>query len=393
LYTTQQGLEQADSQRSKRYNAPVSWIAKEIESRGGAVTFREFMELALYHPDHGYYTSETARYGRCGDFLTAPSASRWYGRVVAGLLAGVAIRLGPLTLVDVGSGDGSFVTRLVAALGPSAKQVLREVVSVESSAQMRLRQQTSFESLSVRARCAERMPDVSGRGFTVVIHASELYDALPVHRVVARDDRLFEQWVCSRGDEVRWLEKPAPSTLGEYFTQHGVKLEQGQVAEVNFGARSLHAELLQNAGDSALALILDYGYPASRLYDPRGRRGGSIACYREHLLRRDPLECPGKQDITSHVNWDDLQAVGRGVGWRDAGLWSLAEFLIRSGIGSAMEKAGIGPEADLDASVVAERQEIKRLLDPDGMGSDLKMLVQATPNVAGAVEGLLQVRK
>ena len=54
----------------------------------------------------------------------------------------------------------------------------------------------------------------------------------------------------------------------------------------------------------------------------------------------------------------------------------LAEFLVRAGIGQRVEEAGFGIEADLDADTVTARQEIKRLLDPEGMGSDLKVLVQ-----------------
>ena len=71
----------------------------------------------------------------------------------------------------------------------------------------------------------------------------------------------------------------------------------------------------------------------------------------------------------------------------------LAEFLVRSGIGGVMEGAGIGPDADANADVVAERQEVKRLLDPDGMGADLKVLVQTTEGVFWTVQELLQIEK
>ena len=126
-----------------------------------------------------------------------------------------------------------------------------------------------------------------------------------------------------------------------------------------------------------MILVLDYGYEARRLYDARGRAGGSLSTFSRHELGRDPLQAPGEVDLTAHVNWDDLRNAARGAGWTEIGLWPLAEFLIRSGLEQELESRGLGVEAELDAATVTARQEVKRLLDPEGMGSDLKMLVQA----------------
>jgi SAM-dependent MidA family methyltransferase len=58
-------------------------IFNEIEASGGALPFRRFMELALYHPEHGYYASGHARIGKEGDFFTSISVGRIYGRLLA----------------------------------------------------------------------------------------------------------------------------------------------------------------------------------------------------------------------------------------------------------------------------------------------------------------------
>ena len=87
----------------------MTWIADEIEARGSVVPFDEFMGLALYHPEHGYYSGKELRYGRSGDYLTAPTASEWYSRVFARVLSSIARGVGPVRLIDVASGDGSFI--------------------------------------------------------------------------------------------------------------------------------------------------------------------------------------------------------------------------------------------------------------------------------------------
>jgi len=354
----------------------VTWIAEEITARGGAVSFRDFMELALYHPGHGYYSAGCPRYGRRGDFLTAPSASPWYARAVARLLRVIASECGPLTLVDVGSGDGTFMRTVLVSLGKDPVHVVCRAVSIERSAAMR-RRQDGGASLAVPHILAADIRDLKVVPGRCVVHASELFDALPVHRIVAREDGLRELWVAVEKGVPCWLERAARDELVGYFEEHGCSLEPGQLAEVNLDATRLHRDLLKLAGVPGMALILDYGYPAARLYDARGRRGGSLVGYRGHRIVRDPLETPGEQDITAHVNWDDLRSVARNAGWEEAGLWQLAEFMVRAGIGEVMENAGIGADADLTVEVVSERQEVKRLLEPDGMGSDLKVLVQA----------------
>ena len=58
-------------------------IRREITSRRGILPFRRFMELALYHPDHGYYASGRARVGKSWDFYTSVSVGRIYGRLLA----------------------------------------------------------------------------------------------------------------------------------------------------------------------------------------------------------------------------------------------------------------------------------------------------------------------
>jgi SAM-dependent MidA family methyltransferase len=348
------------------------------------------MELALYHPSRGYYSSPDPRYGRQGDFLTAPSASRWYGAVVASLLSRLAERSGPITLVDLGSGDGSFVERVIQDARVSG---LRQVVSIEGSAAMRALQEQRTERFETPVRCFEDLSEAAPMEAPVVVHASELFDAMPVHRVAMRAGGLSELWVRSDDGELTWQERPASRDLEEYFEVHGVSLSQDQLAEINLRARSFHREILERAGSDSLAMVLDYGYPARRLYDGRARRQGSLASYSEHRASRDPLQAPGDSDITAHVNWDDLRAAARDADWVELGLWPLAELLVRAGIDAVMEGLGVGPNADMDARTLRERQEIKRLLDPDGMGSDLKMLVQASGTMIEAARGLLTLRR
>ncbi len=116
-----------------------------------------------------------------------------------------------------------------------------------------------------------------------------------------------------------------------------------------------------------------------------------MSTFRRHELGRDPLISPGEVDLTAHVNWDDLRGAAAAAGWEEIGLWPLAEFLVRAGIAEELEERGLGMEADLDATTITARQEVKRLLDPEGMGSDLKMLVQAKGEMIDIAQSVLSL--
>ncbi len=364
----------------------MQWIRDAVAARGGAVSFREFMELALYDSEHGYYAGDLPRYGRGGDYLTAPSASRWYTATFASLLARLADSAGgPVQLVDVGSGDGTFLAGVLAA-GTAGS--VAHCWSVEQGAGMRRRQHQRLDGRRVSiVSKVSALPRLSG---PTVVHASELYDAAPVHRVLQRADGLQELWVMVAGSSLEWQERPAPERLREYLIRHDVALVDGQIAEINATAEDAHRRLLGHLGLDAAVVVVDYGYPARRLYDPRGRRSGSLACYAKHRVHRDPLAAPGMHDITAHVNLDDLRLAAAGE-LDEVSLLPLAELLIRAGLGQVLADAGLDETAELNANTVTARQEIKRLLDPDGMGTDLKVLIQARGVLSDALAAMLGV--
>lgn len=358
-------------------------MLEKLREAGGVLSFEDYMELALYDPEHGYYSAGIPRYGRGGDFLTAPTASEWYGRVMARLLNHLTLKQGPIEIVDLAAGDGSFLLTLLRELGRSGRKSLRRVLAIEQSKAMREQcRQALAEFSDIRLETRSVLEGAAPPEAPVLMHASELYDALPVARVIQREQGLQEFFVRVEDQSPAWEERPARMEVETYFKSRGIALANGQIAEANLRAGELHRRHLEWAGADALALTLDYGYEGRRLYDPRGRDQGSLSCYFRHEISRDPLHRPGRQDITAHVNWDDLRRVAAELSWQEKRPEALAYFLIRSGIGEIAEELGLGMDAELDSRVLSERQEIKRLLDPEGMGSDLKVLIQGVGRLA-----------
>lgn len=268
-----------------------------------------------------------------------------------------------MTFVDFGAGDGSFLRSLARFLPEAA---LERVVAVEVSPAGRRAIGEALPGVQVAASLEELAPP-SGPS---AVFASELYDALPCHLVEGSEDGLRELYVEARDDgTLRFVAgKPSTPELAAYLEGHGVRLEPGQRAEIRLQARDFHRKLLAWAGEDAVVFLVDYGYPAKSLYNPRARRQGSLVGYRGHRVVLDVLASPGEVDITAHVNWDDLLAAGQALGFGASAVEPLGLFLVRWGIlEAAANVAGDGKPVPW---------EVRALVHPAGMGSDLKVLVQ-----------------
>jgi len=58
-------------------------IIKQKIQQEGAISFKDFMEMALYYPNLGYYTSEKEKIGGLGDFYTSSELDPAFGNLLA----------------------------------------------------------------------------------------------------------------------------------------------------------------------------------------------------------------------------------------------------------------------------------------------------------------------
>jgi SAM-dependent MidA family methyltransferase len=203
--------------------------------------------------------------------------------------------------------------------------------------------------------------------------SNELVDAFPVHRVVMDHGNMKEIFVSHSGGQ--FLEQrgqPSDPRIYAYFDSMGVRLEEGQKAEVNLRA----LDWMEHVGQllkKGFVLTIDYGYFAHELYAPH-RREGTLLCYFQHRASENPYERLGKQDITSHVNFTSLIRKGEEVGLHFTGLVPQFRFLIGLGILQEMETM----EKEMSSiDSLKLRLSLKHLLEPEaGMGEVFKVLVQ-----------------
>jgi SAM-dependent MidA family methyltransferase len=354
-------------------SALVELIRAEIE-RDGAITFARFMELALYAPDFGYYTSARSRPGRGGDFLTAPELHPIFGAAVARHVADVWQRLGrPANFVirEYGAGSGALAAAILEGLASEEPRLARTVryEAVEINPHRRV----EIEGRSLLPRGRERITAVDPGAATSsqpveagFVLANEFLDAFPVNRVEGSPDGLREVLVdWSGGRFVEHLAPPSTPRLAERLAADGVALEPGQRAEIALGVDDWLAEVGRWLR-SGVVVVVDYGHSASDLYGPR-RRAGSLLGYVDHRVVDDPLVAVGRQDLTAHVDFTAVERAAAMAGFTHLGLTTQARFLVNLGLEDLLERARSDPDQTL-GQYLELRSSVGRLLDPRHTG-------------------------
>jgi SAM-dependent MidA family methyltransferase len=327
------------------------------------MSFRDFMAIALYDPELGYYTVG-ARIGERGDFVTSPQVSPAFAAAIANRFREDAAKLwGTVDFVEAGAGEGRFLEDFAAALSRQDPAVAARVrfTAVERSPSAR----ASLGRLRLPGKLAvlESAEGLAEGSVTGWIFSNELYDALPVVRVVGTTEGLKELRVGLSGGELAWVRAPAPAVFGEHLARFHVTLEPEQVGEISFAAAPLHRRFARALARGRL-VAFDYGHRSSVLYHALARRQGTLAVHFAGRRRGDPLSRPGEMDLTAHVNWDDLISAGEEEGLLSAPVARQGRYLTEAGLFDFVESQ-------------AEKWRAFRLVDPEGMGEELSVLVQS----------------
>ena len=345
----------------------------------GPISFAQFMRIALYDPERGYYARGAHGLGRRGDFFTASDVGTAFGETIARQLAEMDALLGapdPFRYVEFGAGRG-LLARDVVDTFTEAHGSLADRVSVtlaDDSAGMRREAQRSVPEAIVVT--PQEVP-TGGAGCVVAV---ELFDALPVHRVRRRGGALVEVRVGVDGEALAEVEEAAAPEVVAWAERYGAAPEEGDEAEVSLDLAPcvlhLAAPLVRG-----FVVIVDYGDAAPALYG-RSRRRGTLLHYHRHSAGEDYLARVGEQDLTAHVNLTALEDAARGSGLVPLGVTTQDRFLIALGLLEGIDDGGTDPRA------VRRRLRAKQLIHPDGMGRAFKVAVfakgfDAPPAVTG----------
>jgi SAM-dependent MidA family methyltransferase len=344
-------------------SAALAGIIREEVAQRGVISFRRFMELALYHPEHGFYTSGKAQVGRKGDFFTNVSVGPLFGKLLALQFAEMWRHLGQpanFSVVEQGAHEGYFAADVLSALKSADPDCFSATTYriVEPSPSLAARQRERLAGWPVEWVCElTALP-----AFTGVHFSNELIDAFPVHLVQWTGNEWMERCVASDGEEFRFTDLPITSQpLAAACAGIPQPLPPGYVTEVNLAASAWIANVAARL-ERGFILAIDYGLPREEFYKPE-RHEGTLSAYAQHRREKNPLRAPGEIDLTAHVDFSSLMEAGTAAGLRVAGFTDQHHLMV--GLGAAYFSDGTPANP-------SELRAFQTLMHPTLMGMAFK---------------------
>jgi SAM-dependent MidA family methyltransferase len=326
-------------------------IRAEIKKRGPQ-SFAWFMAQALYHPEHGYYSTDRAAIGRRGDYFTNVSVGPLFGELLAAQFAEIWEGLGKIDnflILEQGAHHGQFARDVLESTqrrSPEFFSGLRYQI-VEPFSALQDRQSRALKEFGDRVLWRRSLDELEP--FVGIHFSNELLDAMPVN--------LHGKLVGLDGDKLVFVEGPGGTPMNQAMLDWidclSTKLQRGFVIAVDYGfSRAEFREVLQVRA--------------------------------KHRALDSPFDEVGEADITAHVNWTDLAERAEANGLRVAGFTDQHHFL--TGIISEFVRGG-SPEPPANASPTRTdwgqsplpsdsktKRALQTLLHPEMLGRSFQVL-------------------
>jgi len=347
------------------------------------ITFAEYMDLALYHPQYGYYNGDRPNIGKQGDFITSPHWSADFAEVLGEQFVEMWQILGKpdaFAIVEMGAGRGTFAANVLQYLQRKYPDLFKslEYIIVEISPVLQAEQQQKLTNFKTVKWC--NWDEIANNSIVGCFFSNELVDALPVHQFILEKRQIREIYVAVAAEQneqsgskfIEVVGELSNPKIAEYFDLVGIDLSasvyaDGYRSEVNLAAldwMKTVAEKLQRG----YLLTIDYGHPAHRYYNPR-RTEGTLQCYYRHRYHSNPYINVGRQDLTAHADFTALEKQGELCGLEVMGFTQQALFLMMLGVGDRIASLSTNDAQVLDLSTFLRRREaLHQLIDPMGLG-------------------------
>lgn len=350
-------------------------VIKAVILRNEPIPFERFMDMALYYPSFGYYTSPGREIGRAGDFYTASHLHPLFGAVIARQLEecwDILGKPGTFTVAEQGAGKGYLALDILdylkgRALYDALSYTLVEINPSQVSSQERL-----LKDHRKKVQWKNDLKEVPP--FTGCYLSNELPDAFPVH-LVQMEDRLREVYVGLQDDRfIEILAEPSTPKLSEYLSEFDITLAKGYRTEINLRIKDWLAGVSEKISEGFI-ITIDYGYTAQEYYSGERDRG-TLLCYFRHQVNENPYEHIGEQDITSHVNFSSLKQWGEKLGLKTLGYCSQGTYLVSMGLDEVVREKYRLDEREPDQEYQFEAAKLKGLILPGAMGESHKVMLQ-----------------
>lgn len=311
-------------------NAPLLDKIKRAIQASGAISFRDYMAMALYDPDYGYYTARSERVGKQGDFITSVSVGRCFGLILARRLTDYWEECGKPSdfhIIEPGAHTGALCEDILKEIQSSSEEFFNSIhyhLIETTPALMEAQGERLDSAFRGKYTIHQTLSDLNPCHGALL--SNELIDAFPVDLIRFDGHQWSPLNVTETEDGLSFVNASWDHPELEAFCNSlGNTYPKGYTTEYNSGITRFVSQA-SAALTSGLFITIDYGHLAEDYYHP-DRSSGTLQTYHHHQKSDDPLCHPGEIDITSHVDFSRLILAAESAGFHSPELVTQASYL------------------------------------------------------------------
>lgn len=362
----------------------INKIKKSIkDSEKGSISYSDFISLALYDQDGGYYMKDRKKIGKEGDFYTNSNVHSVFGKVLARIFVQLVQKdVLPPTICEIGAGTGrlaSFILDEWEKIDPVTFAQLNYHI-IEMSPYHRREQLSTIQKIEKVCQY-ESIDEMFGKigKYTGFVLSNELFDAFPVDVLQRKGNEIYEARVTVEDDALKEVLIPCERVeLLNWLRKNGIALRDGQRMEIPIAMNKWLDESSVWL-EKGIMFTIDYGYTKEEWMEPIHREG-SLRGFYKHQMIRDPLLHPGDMDVTTHIHLDTLIEKGEQVDLTFLAMLKQYQFLLRGGI---LEYLQEHYDPNPFSEVSKQNRAIRNLLLDDGISASFTVVIQKKelPNI------------
>ena len=330
-------------------------IIKKINEKS-FIYLDEFLKIAHQDENLGYYTTQNP-IGKEGDFITAPEVSQLYGEIIALTIINKINqkKIKKFELVELGPGRGTLMKDIIRIFKKSLdKEIDYSVNFVEINKKYRSELVIEFPNCKLHSSLKKIKNNYS------IIIANEFFDCLPMCQIRSVNGKLYETIIKIDNKSNLVFDKSAARK--RVVKEIGLQLKDDDFYEYSEETNDIFneiAKIIKNNG--GFLLVADYGY-----IKPTNRN--SLQSIKDNKST-EVLSNIGKQDITYHVNFNQLLLIAKNIGLKNINVTTQSNFLQMNGINVRAEQLMISNPKSKDKIM----DQLSRLTNPDKMGNLFKI--------------------
>lgn len=314
-------------------------ILREKIKKVGALTYPEFLEIVLFHPEYGYYSQKKEIIGKGGDYYTSSDLHPLFGWTLAHLIKKrweKDGRPGNACIIEPGAGKGYLAYDILTWLKREDEVFPKfRYFILEKSKKMREKERKVLGDYLDKVQWIDwDKENVSSEWIFSL--SNEFFDVLPFHRIIKRGDECKELYVTYKNNIFQEIEgKLSSEKLRSFFQRYLSFRNEGEIIEVMPSIPEV-IKKLSHLIRKGYFLTFDYGYWRNELRDKY--LNGTLTAYHRHMTHKDPFLNLGEQDITVHVDFTLLleSLIENGFGILFKGFQG--KFLVDHGITEVVDR-------------------------------------------------------